>query len=185
MRAPSTEGTAWTAPRASRAFLPLLLFAAIATGTPSAATADTLQGVVVAIQDGDTLTVLDEGKVQHRIRLAGIDAPEKGQPFGQRSKEGLSDLVYRREIAVEWHKHDRYGRVVGKVLLTNRDINLAQVEAGLAWHHVDYAREQLPADRALYSQAEARAREAHIGLWKETASVAPWAFRKAKREHAQ
>jgi len=140
---------------------------------------------VVAVQDGDTLTLLDEGKVQHRIRLAAIDAPEKGQPFGQRSKEGLFDLVYRREVSVEWHKRDRYGRVVGKVHLAKLDINLAQVEAGLAWHYVVYAREQTPADRILYSIAEAKAREAHLGLWRGPAPVAPWAFRKSKREHTE
>lgn len=181
MPVPSEVGTPRRPRGLSRAFLSLLLIGAIATGAPSGA--DTLQGVVVAVQDGDTLTLLDEGKVQHRIRLAAIDAPEKGQPFGQRSKEGLSDLVYRREVSVEWHKRDRYGRVVGRVLLAKLDINLVQVEAGLAWHYVDYAREQTPADRILYSKAEAKAREAHLGLWREPAPIAPWAFRKSKREH--
>jgi endonuclease YncB( thermonuclease family) len=167
--------------RQIRAPLVLLLFGALCAAAPFAA-ADTLQGVVVAIQDGDTLTLLDEGNTQHRVRLAGIDAPEKGQPFGQRSKEELSSLVYRREVTVEWHKRDRYGRVVGKVLLTSRDINLAQVQAGLAWHYVDYAQEQPPADRVRYSEAEASARAARLGLWSESVPVAPWAFRKARRE---
>jgi endonuclease YncB( thermonuclease family) len=111
----------------------VLLVVALAWGASSGASAEVLQGIVVAVQDGDTLTLLDEDKTQHRIRLAGIDAPEKRQPFGQRSKEGLSGLVYRHTISVEWHKHDRYGRVVGKVLLAGKDVNLAQVEAGLAW----------------------------------------------------
>jgi endonuclease YncB( thermonuclease family) len=100
------------------------------------ALAETLVGMVVAVQDGDTLTVLDAEKVQHKIRLAGIDAPEKGQPWGQRSKEGLSALAYRREVAVEWHKRDRYGRLIGKVLVEHRDVNLTQVSSGLAWHYV-------------------------------------------------
>ena len=168
-----------------RALAAALLYAVLALGAPLGALADSLQGVVVAVQDGDSLTLLDKGKTQHRIRLAGIDAPEKRQPFGQRSKEGLSDLVYRREVSVEWSKRDRYGRVVGKVLLGRRDINLAQVEAGLAWHYVDYAREQTSSDRSLYSQAEARARKAPLGLWRDAAPLAPWTFRKLKHQTAQ
>src|SRR5262245_12419994 len=86
----------------------LLLFVA------TSATADTLTGRVVAVADGDTITVLDASHVQHKIRLAGIDSPEKAQPFGQRSKQNLSALVYRKDVTVEWSKRDRYGRIVGK-----------------------------------------------------------------------
>lgn len=169
---------------AGHLFSKVTLVGVLTLGAALSAHADVIQGLVVAIQDGDTLTVLDEGKTQHKIRLTGIDAPEKKQPFGQRSKESLSNLVYRREVLVDWHKLDRYGRVLGKVVLGNRDINLAQVEAGLAWHYVEYAREQTPPDRALYSQAEAHAREGHVGLWSEPVPTAPWAFRKSKREAA-
>lgn len=178
-------GSAWQLTRGARhPFAAAALLGALVLWVPLGTLAATLQGVVVAIQDGDTLTVLDDATTQHRIRLAGIDAPEKGQPFGRRSKEGLSDLVYRRDVVVEWRKHDRYGRVVGKVLLANRDINLAQVEAGLAWHYADYAREQSSSDRAVYSQAEALARASRLGLWREPAPVAPWEFRKSRREAA-
>lgn len=111
--------------------------------------AETLVGLVVAIHDGDTLTVLDAEKAQHKIRLARIDTPEKGQPWGKRSKEGLSALAYRREVAVEWHKRDRHGRLIGKVLVERRDVNLAQVPSGLAWHYVEYVKEQPPLDRQL------------------------------------
>jgi endonuclease YncB( thermonuclease family) len=106
------------------------------------ASAGTLTGVVVGVADGDTLTVLDSQRNQHKIRLAGIDAPEKRQDFGLRSKQSLSDLVYRREVTVETNKTDRYGREVGKVLLNGRDVNLEQIRRGLAWHYVAYAREQ-------------------------------------------
>lgn len=159
-----------------------LLCAALMVGASTGALADTLQGVVVAVQDGDTLTVLDESRVQHRVRLAGIDAPEKGQPFGQRSKEGLSALVYTRHATVEWHKRDRYGRVVGKVVINARDVNLAQVASGLAWHYAAYAKEQSLADRKTYSLAEATARDRYLGLWKDSAPTPPWEYRRAKRE---
>lgn len=167
---------------AVRGIASTLVLIAFGLGAPACALADTLQGLVVAVQDGDTLTVLDVNKVQHRIRLAGIDAPEKGQPFGHRSKEGLSDQAYRQQVSVEWHKVDRYGRVVGKVLVNGRDVNLAQVTAGLAWHYAEYAKEQLPADRSLYADAEVRARERQLGLWQESAPVAPWDYRRGKRE---
>lgn len=160
----------------------VLLCVALTVGTSTGVHADTLQGLVVAVQDGDTLTVLDESKVQHRVRLAGIDAPEKGQPFGQRSKEGLSNLTYMRHASVEWRKHDRYGRVVGKVVVDGRDVNLAQVAYGLAWHYTAYAKEQAPADRISYSEAEAEARGHHLGLWKDASPTPPWEYRRAKRE---
>lgn len=146
------------------------------------ASADTLNGTVIAVQDGDTITVLVGGNTQHRVRLAGIDAPEKGQPFGQQAKESLSALVGGRAVEVHWHKHDRYGRVVGKVVHNSVDINLAQVDAGLAWHYLEYAREQSVADRALYAEAENRAREARLGLWRDAMPMPPWAYRRAKRD---
>jgi endonuclease YncB( thermonuclease family) len=95
----------------------------------------------VAIADGDTLTVLDENKTQHKIRLSGIDAPERAQPFGQRSKEYLSMLVFGKTIEVETDKQDRYKRTLGKIVLDGRDVNLAMVVAGLAWHYKKYERE--------------------------------------------
>lgn len=159
-----------------------LFLIALVLSAPASAWAETLQGLVVAVLDGDTLIVLDSNNTQHRVRLAGIDAPEKGQPFGHRSTEGLSDLAYKRQASVEWHKHDRYGRVIGKVLVNGHDVNLAQVATGFAWHYVDYAKEQTPADRQLYSGSEAQARELRRGLWQEPTPVAPWDYRRAKRE---
>lgn len=89
--------------------------------------------MVVHVADGDTITVLDAGKVHHKVRLAGIDAPEKAKPFGQRSRESLEDLVAGRTVIVETHKKDRYGRYVGKVILNSRDVNLEQIRRGMAW----------------------------------------------------
>ena len=75
------------------------------------ANAETITGRVVAVADGDTVTVLEGSKRQHKIRLAAIDAPEKAQPFGNRSKQHLSYLVYDKPVSIEWTKHDRYGRI--------------------------------------------------------------------------
>lgn len=148
----------------------------------SLAQADTLVGEVVGLADGDTVTVLDAHKTQHKIRLAGIDSPEKGMPWGQKSKEALSDRVYRRTVTVEWHKQDRYGRLVGKIMVDGQDANLAQVAAGMAWHYKEYAQEQAPDDQASYAQAELDARSARRGLWAEAEPIPPWAWRKMKRE---
>ena len=104
-------------------------------------------GNVVGIADGDTITVLDADKVQHKIRLTGIDAPEKKQPFGNRSKQSLSDMVFNKTVTVETGKRDRYGRELGKVLADGKDVNLERVRAGLAWHYKAYERTQSAADR--------------------------------------
>jgi endonuclease YncB( thermonuclease family) len=73
---------------------------------------------VVDVADGDTITVLDSNKDQHKVRIAGIVAPEKGQPFGTASRKRLSELLGRKEVRVEFQKYDRYGRIVGKVWAT-------------------------------------------------------------------
>lgn len=142
------------------------------------AIAETIQGKVVKVADGDTITVLDQAETQHKIRLSGIDAPEKGMSFGQKSKQHLSDLVAGRVVTVETTKIDRYKRNVGKVLVDGQDANLAQVEAGFAWHYKAYQWEQSPADRMTYSLAEERAREAKKGLWLDREPVPPWDWRK-------
>ena len=118
---------------------------------------DVTRGRVVGVADGDTVTVLDALKSQHRIRLQGIDTPESRQAFGARSKQQLSDLVYDREVSIECGKHDRYGRVLGKVLVGGGDACLEQVRAGMAWHYKHYENEQSPADRRLYAEAEREA----------------------------
>jgi len=138
---------------------------------------ETLQGKVVGISDGDTITVLDSTKTQHKIRLAGIDAPEKAQAFGERSKQHLSELVFGKTVTVDWNKTDRYGRTIGKVVVNGQDANLSQVKAGLAWYYKQYEKEQLASDRASYSQAEVDARTRKVGLWRDAAPISPWDFR--------
>lgn len=143
--------------------------------------AETLLGEVVGITDGDTITVLDADRKTHKIRLAGIDAPEKGQPFGQNSKESLSNLTYRQHVQIEWSKTDRYGRIVGKVIVGGQEVCLEQVRQGMAWHYKKYENEQPLEDRLAYAKAEHAARERGLGLWSEKGPVSPWDWRKAKR----
>ena len=142
----------------------------------------TLTGRVVSVADGDTITVLDSSETQHRIRLEGIDAPELHQAFGSRSKQNLSELVYGKDVTVVYYKTDQYGRLVGKILLDGRDINLEQVRAGMAWHYKQYESEQSPADRELYAKAEDEARAAHRGLWIDPNPVEPSEFRREQQE---
>jgi endonuclease YncB( thermonuclease family) len=144
------------------------------------ANADTLTGRVVGITDGDTITVLDASNQQHKIRLSAIDTPEKAQPWGQKAKESLSDMVFNRQVTVDWHKTDRYGRTIGKVIVDGVDANLGQIKAGMAWHYKQYAREQPEDDRILYAEAEDIARMLKKGLWSDNDPVPPWDWRKGK-----
>lgn len=147
----------------------------------SAASAESITGMVVGVADGDTVTVLVNGHDQIHVRIMGIDAPEKKQAFGQRSKQAMSDCAFGKKTQVEWSKKDRYGRTVGKVSVDDVDCGLRQIELGLAWHYKAYKREQQPEDRKSYAAAEAVARSAEIGLWSERDPVPPWDFRHGKR----
>jgi endonuclease YncB( thermonuclease family) len=140
--------------------------------------ADPIQGRVIGVSDGDTITVLDATNTQQKVRLSGIDAPEKAQPFGNRSKESLSELVFGKNVTVDSEKRDRYGRNVGKVLVNGVDANLTQIQRGMAWHYKAYEREQPPSDRKVYSEAEVDAKTARLGLWSDPAPVPPWIFRR-------
>lgn len=139
--------------------------------------AETLTGYVVAISDGDTVTVLDARHQQHKIRLAGIDAPEKAQAFGQSSKQNLAGLIFNKNVTVEWTKLDRYGRTVGKISVNGKDANLEQVKAGMAWWYEKYRKEQSSADQGIYQVAEQQARRQRIGLWRDESPIAPWDWR--------
>jgi endonuclease YncB( thermonuclease family) len=148
-------------------------------------------GRVVGVSDGDTITVLDETKTPHKIRLAGIDAPEKGQPFGQNAKQHMSDLVYGKEVRLEGDKQDRYGRTVAKVWVTpvscpncpkTLDAGMAMLTVGLAWHYKKYQKEQSAEDRERYSFAEIEAKAKRAGLWADPDPTPPWEWRKARRK---
>ena len=140
--------------------------------------AEVITGRVIKVIDGDTITILDASKEQFKIRLGGIDAPEKNQAFGNVSKQSLSEMVAGKEVKVNYNKRGRYGRIIGKVLLNKEDVNLMQVKRGLAWHYKQYEREQEVGDRALYAQKEYLAQKDRLGLWNDKKPMPPWDFRK-------
>jgi endonuclease YncB( thermonuclease family) len=152
---------------------------------PAANGAQTLTGRVVRIADGDTVTVLDSSNTQHHIRLEGIDAPESHQAFGSQSKKSLSAMVLGKDVTVVYQKTDQYGRLVGKITVDGKDVNLEQVKAGMAWHYKEYEREQAASDRELYARAEDEARAARRGLWQDTDPIEPSAFRKEEKRERQ
>lgn len=140
--------------------------------------AETLTGRVVKVYDGDTLTILTTAKEQVRVRLAEIDAPElKGQPYGQQAKQALADRVFGRVVEISVVDRDRYGRVVGHVLVEEQNINAAMVKEGHAWVYTRYARDP----RLLVWQATAQA-ERH-GLWalQPDQRIPPWEWRQQQR----
>lgn len=139
-----------------------------------------IAGKVVGVTDGDTITVLSDKK-QIKVRLAGIDAPERGQDFGNASKKHLSDLVLNKSVTLEGTKTDRNGRLIAKVILEGRDVGLIMIQTGYAWHYREYSSEQSAADRAFYQQAEIIARERSFNLWSQTSPIAPWEFRTGAR----
>jgi endonuclease YncB( thermonuclease family) len=140
-----------------------------------------IRGRVVSVTDGDTVRILSTDKTEHRVRLTGIDAPERGQAFGTASRDHLSSLIAGKTVVVESSKTDRYGRILGKIILGGRDINLEQVESGYAWWYRYYADEQSPTDRELYGAAEAAAQQARRGLWADPTPIDPYDWRRSKR----
>lgn len=140
-----------------------------------------IRGLVVGVADGDTITVLDGKMVQHKIRLSGIDAPEKSQAFGQRSKMSLSDMVYRQNVTIVTTKRGRYGREIGKILLGGQDVNLEQIRRGMAWFYRQYANELPASDRLVYASAERAAQQSRIGLWADPHAQAPWQYRRQSK----
>jgi endonuclease YncB( thermonuclease family) len=159
------------------------LFAALLC-LSAAAQPQTITGKVVAIADGDTLTVLDSSNKQYKIRLEGIDAPESNQDYGSRAKRSLSDLVFGKTVTVISRKKDKYGRMLGTVTLDGKDINQEQINRGMAWFYRAYQAE-LPANvAAVYGLAETRARQEKRGLWADAAPMPPWDFRRDKTAKA-
>lgn len=140
----------------------------------------TLQGEVVAVIDGDTLEIVDAQRDRHRIRLAGIDAPEHDQPHGDVATQALIALVMRRQVLVSGRKFDMWQRLIGQVWLDGRDLNLELVEAGHAWHDRLHRREQTAAAQQRYEQAEQAARADHLGLWAQPDPEPPVVFRRRK-----
>ncbi len=143
--------------------------------------ADQLVGKVIKVTDGDTLNILTLENEILKVRLSGIDAPEKDQAFGNRSKQALADIVHSKMVTVEYNKLDKYQRFVGKVIFNDQDVNLRQIKLGLAWHYKKYENEQDIDDRSVYANEEYLAQKEKVGLWVDKNPVAPWDFRNQQR----
>ena len=149
-----------------------------------------ITGQVVAVIDGDTITVLDADNTEYKVRLTGIDAPERGQPYSNASRKHLASMVAGKEVFVESDRQDIYGRELGKVWVQpsacpgcgkTLDANYAQVLAGMAWWYRYYSAEQSPEDRGRYESAEDEAKAKGWGLWADPDPISPYDWRKSHR----
>ena len=136
------------------------------------------KGRVVKVADGDTITVVqDKTNKKVRIRFYGIDAPEKSQEYGKKSLSVLKNLLDNEIVEVEVKDKDQYGRIVGVVYHNNRNVNLYMLETGNVWYYKQYAKGQYD-----YANAEKRAKENRIGLWKDKSPTPPWQYRREQRK---
>lgn len=165
-----------------KVILTLLVFCSLAQAD--------ITGLVVAVTDGDTIKVLDVDNREYKVRLTGIDAPERRQPYNNASRKHLASLVAGKEVFVESKKQDIYGRELGKVWVQpsdcpgcgkTLDANYAQILAGMAWWYRYYAAEQSPEDRGRYESAEDEAKARAWGLWADPDPVNPYEWRKRHR----
>ena len=142
----------------------------------SSALAGEFNGPVVSVLDGDTIEVLHKKRAE-RTRLSGIDCPEKGQPFGEKAKQAASALVFGKEVTVQTHGKDKYGRTLADVLLPDgKNVNHTLVKDGWCWWYRKYALGDTTLERL-----ETEAREAQRGLWADPHPVPPWEWRKRNR----
>lgn len=136
------------------------------------------QGKVVGITDGDTIKVLDSDKQVHKIRLYGIDCPEKGQPFGTKAKQKASDLAFQKTVKIQEFDTDRYGRTIADVILPDgRNMNLEMIRSGFAWVYTKYCKR--PGCRE-WKDIEESARQGRVGLWSDPHTTPPWEWRRKK-----
>lgn len=144
--------------------------------------AEILYGEVIRVWDGDSLHLQDATGQRHKIRLAGIDAPELEQPQGEDCRILLAERILRQYVRAEVLRNDRYGRRVAKISLNGSDIGRQQVAAGCAWHYRRFARrQQTPAEYAVYAAAELGAKRRHLGVWGQRSPQAPWQFRRRRQ----
>lgn len=140
-----------------------------------------VQGRVLRVLDGDSLLVIIADNGVRGVRIAGIDAPEKGQPHADASRRALLALLDQREVRVDAVKTDAFDRLVGRVFVDGRDAGLVQLRAGLAWHFKRYDADLAPAVRRRYAEAERQARLRGVGLWRGPGPTPPWEHRAGTR----
>lgn len=145
-----------------------------------AASGETISGTVVAITDGDTLSIVGKDRKRHRIRLAEIDAPERKQAYGTRSRNSLAAICFQKAAVAETAEKDSYGRLIGKVSCAGVDANTEQVRRGMAWVN---ARSTLP--NSPLPEMEANARLRKLGLWAGEKPEPPWKWRERQAAAAK
>jgi len=160
----------------------VVLVVSISAVIPKTLSAETFVGSVARVSDGDTVRLLVNDSTELKIRLSGIDAPELDQAFGKESKNRLTELVDGRTIEAQCSKRDRYRRWLCKLVFNSNDINLSLVKDGYAWWYQYYKKDQTLEDQQSYRVAEAIAKENKLGLWEDSNPVAPWDFRRQKRD---
>lgn len=153
-------------------------------GHTQAADKETISVKVVGISDGDTITVLTANKQQLKVRLAGIDAPERSQAFGMRARKHLGDQIFGKIIELETRGLDKYKRTLGVVFLNDQDINEMMIKDGFAWFYRKYASDQPEEEAARYEAAENEARAADLGLWSMKDPTPPWVYRKEQKKNS-
>ena len=174
--------------RFQAAFLPVFMLTALLATTACASkthdhtASNGYPASVTHVHDGDTIRATDANGRNQRIRLANIDAPETSQAHGIASRDALRQMLNGQRINVEVVETDRYGRQVARITLNGKDINLAQLANGNAWHYRQYARRnQSPQEYQRYATAEAQAQQQRKGLWANKNPLAPWQYRQAQR----
>ena len=155
----------------------LILLASILILAAGPARAEVISGFITAITDGDTIQLRDGNRQFHSIRIEGIDAPEKTQPFGVKSQANMGRLAFNKNAVADCPRRDRYGHLVCKVTVNGVDVGLQQLADGMAWWYRKYARDQSPEDRASYGRAETMAKLRRLGLWAGPTPMPPWEWR--------
>lgn len=155
----------------------LMFFNCIFIATPYAAAKNlynNIPGIVTKVYDGDTLTLQNNNGI-YKIRLSGIDAPERRQAYGNVSRNHLYNMVRNKFVYAEVHDKDRYGRYVAKIIIDNIDVNAEMLKTGLAWHYKQYDK------NPEYARLEQEAKQNRRGLWIEKNPIPPWVYRKTKK----
>jgi len=156
------------------------------------ATAETMEGRVARVEDGDTILVVDRNNTQHTVKLSGIDAPDRSQSFGMQAQSNLGSLLSDQEVTVIWENRTREGNLLAKVMVSppqapcrmrpdcprTLDAGLQQITDGMAWWRVQTVDQQSAPDRAAYRHAEFDAKIHRRGLWAEAKPIPPWQWLK-------
>ncbi len=136
------------------------------------------ENTVIRILDGDTVEIMGKGRKSYKVRLSGLDAPEKKQPYGKKSQQALAKLAFKKIVCVKGVKRDCYGRTIARLYVGNQDINAAMIEQGAAWVYRPYAR---GSTFTSFYKAETMAKNNKIGLWALNKPIPPWEWRRKSK----